>query len=190
MTSNASIRVRGRSRAEIQRLAERFRELMCLDGTSAKDPFPIVNVIETLAAPIDSDDDPLFNFEVCEDSNPSLKGAYALYDSVKQTMYVRESVYDGAVYGVPRDRFTLAHELGHCLLGHGTDYKFARADSDIPAYENPEWQANTFASMLLIPRHEISGMLPWEIAKKYKVSYQAAEIALQSKKANPHCRAN
>jgi hypothetical protein len=49
-----------------------------------------------------------------------------------------------------RQRFTIAHELGHHCLGHGTiveSYKDVGRETDIP----DEQQANYFASALLMP---------------------------------------
>ena len=66
---------------------------------------------------------------------------------------------------IERFRFTLAHELGHFYLGHNkymSGEKCYENDIDI---ENPrdisikdiqrlEWQANQFASFLLLPKHQ------------------------------------
>jgi Zn-dependent peptidase ImmA (M78 family) len=61
-----------------------------------------------------------------------------------------------------RSRFTLAHELGHLLLGHGA-YLHAESvdDNDLEQCQvtylddddirRLEWQANSFASCLLLP---------------------------------------
>jgi Zn-dependent peptidase ImmA (M78 family) len=61
-----------------------------------------------------------------------------------------------------RPRFTLAHELGHLLLGHGAymvsesvDAKDIESSSNTDLAEDDirlEWQANYFASCLLLPR--------------------------------------
>ncbi len=65
-----------------------------------------------------------------------------------------------------RERFTLAHELGHLLLGHG---EYLRVESfDMQDIENSEkddlesdmirrleWQANRFAASLLLPRQRL-----------------------------------
>jgi Zn-dependent peptidase ImmA (M78 family) len=64
---------------------------------------------------------------------------------------------------VRRQRFTLAHELGHLLLGHGAYMQSESVDEkDIESGDYTdlgvddvrrlEWQANYFASCLLLPR--------------------------------------
>jgi len=66
----------------------------------------------------------------------------------------------------PRARFTLAHELGHYFLGHG-EYMLREysADEDLLEESAPEifdadlrrleWQANHFASCVLMPKSQI-----------------------------------
>lgn len=69
--------------------------------------------------------------------------------------------YHGDARG--RQRFTLAHELGHYLLGHerymtGEYYEEADIDGVVASglglddIDRMEWQANQFASCLLLPR--------------------------------------
>ncbi len=69
--------------------------------------------------------------------------------------------------GAGRERFTLAHELGHLVLGHG---EYLRAESfdtqDLETSEKDdfesdlirrlEWQANRFASSLLLPHRQFT----------------------------------
>lgn len=75
---------------------------------------------------------------------------------------------DGASPG--RNRFTLAHELGHHLLGHGrfmlseccdeSDFR-GRVDPGAPSeVARMEFQANYFASCLLMPRKSLLAALP------------------------------
>ncbi|MBL0929935.1 MAG: ImmA/IrrE family metallo-endopeptidase [Alphaproteobacteria bacterium] len=64
---------------------------------------------------------------------------------------VREDVYEGAIKGNGRDRFTLAHEVGHIIL-HNEPYLARHMETNkLPTYCDPEWQANAFAGELLIP---------------------------------------
>lgn len=119
--------------------------------------------------------DPTFDYEYVEDEMLPA-GVYAYYDPGENKLYVLNSVYVRASEGVGRDRFTLAHEVGHYLL-HYDGLAYARSTTEIPAYCNPEWQANTFASAFLIPKSLTMSMSVEEIVDTCKVSYQAATIA-------------
>ena len=89
-------------------------------------------------------------------------------------MRIRSDVYEGAVKGRPRDRFTLCHELGHYILHQPEFMSYARGD--IPRYRQPEWQANTFAGELMAPYDLVKDMSIEEIMKKCGMSRQAATI--------------
>jgi Zn-dependent peptidase ImmA (M78 family) len=92
-------------------------------------------------------------------------------------MKIREDVYEGAVKGNPRDRFTLCHELGHYLLHQPQQISFARGA--VPKYCDPEWQANTFAGELMAPSNLIQNMTVDEIAEQCGISKTAASIQLK-----------
>jgi Zn-dependent peptidase ImmA (M78 family) len=74
------------------------------------------------------------------------------------------SIYQSPEISRERERFTLAHELGHLLLGHS---KYLRAEycevDDFKIDETNtygdlrslEWQANYFAACLLLPKHPL-----------------------------------
>ncbi|MFE8972889.1 ImmA/IrrE family metallo-endopeptidase [Streptomyces cyaneofuscatus] len=86
-----------------------------------------------------------------------------------------------------RQRFTLAHEIGHILAG---DAEEAVAEQLSPGLSRSlhEVRANSFAAAFLMPRDEIaqdarSGMGAWEIGKlawKYKVSPSAMATRLKA----------
>lgn len=77
-----------------------------------------------------------------------------------------------------RQRFTVAHELGHIILGHVGKYKLVNrepSENDSPI----EKEANVFASRLLAPAcilHEIGIQDPQEISELCGISLQSAEI--------------
>lgn len=80
-----------------------------------------------------------------------------------------------------RVRFTIAHELGHCLLGHLYEGKPTnRQNNETDAYTDlKEVQANVFARDLLMPAtvlHSLNVQSPEDIAKICNVSMQSAEI--------------
>lgn len=66
---------------------------------------------------------------------------------------IRESVYEQALAGNGRARFTFCHELGHLILHQGQDLQLAR--SSTPGswgfHEDSEWQADAFAAELMMP---------------------------------------
>ena len=157
------------SRQEIERFAWIVREIADYTG---KLLFPVVHFTELALPQIDPD----FNFMVMDIKE--MPDKYATYNAYNNTMEVREDVYQKAIEGDGRQRFTIAHELGHYFL-HKEGVKLCRTDgnSRVVSYLDPEWQANTFASALLMPPRMIEGLSPLEISLACKTSAQAAEIA-------------
>lgn len=101
--------------------------------------------------------------------------------------------FDGLLDGVGRDRMTAAHELGHAILHREQIIQAAgalpprglfRQSEKIEAYRNPERQAATFASRLLIPAStldlaiKIHGPNIGLLAETFQVSYQAMKIRM------------
>lgn len=83
-----------------------------------------------------------------------LKSAYGL-TKPNGEIVLRESTYTGAVEGNGRDRFTLAHEIGHRIL-HCHQMGMARkAGENVAVFRNSEWQANEFGGDLLAPYSEL-----------------------------------
>lgn len=80
-----------------------------------------------------------------------------------------------------RIRFTLAHELGHCLLGHlkfGKTYN-RNSERDFKDMDVFEMQANVFARDILMPAtvlHSLHVNSSEDIAQICNVSIQSAEI--------------
>lgn len=75
--------------------------------------------------------------------------------------------------GESRRRFTAAHELGHCVLGHIKSEVYSAAE---------ECAAEHFAAALLAPLvvlHEIGVCSAEEISRVCVISRQAAEIRLE-----------
>lgn len=80
-----------------------------------------------------------------------------------------------------RIRFTIAHEIGHCLLGHVKDNEYTyRYNSETDRYKDlKEIQANVFARDILMPAtvlHSLNVRSPEEISKICNVSMQSATI--------------
>lgn len=104
----------------------------------------------------------------------------------EKVIRLREDVYDGLTRGVGRDRFTAAHELGHYIMHRGVPIVFHRAEhGELKTYKDSEWQANTFAGHLLMPRKELLTCQSLEeVAQRFGVSLQAASV--QNRKATKH----
>ncbi len=159
------------SRNDIAYNALQLRKLVGLEDIVN---FDIVRFIENILPELH----PNFLFEIAE--SYKLRGKYAetipSYHDGPAIIRVREDVYVNAASGDPRSRFTLTHELGHLLFHTPKHMKLCRLETNLPAYMDPEWQANTFAGEFLVMRHLACGMSPFEIADKFNVSYSVAEI--------------
>lgn len=87
--------------------------------------------------------------------------------------------YDSSLT-VGRQRFTVAHEIGHLMLGHvGPDAATVENREPTGAERDEETQANQFAARLLAPAcvlHELGATEPWEIQELCGISKQAAKI--------------
>lgn len=108
---------------------------------------------------------------------------------------VSESTYELAIRGEGRARFTIVHEGYHGLahrhqlaqvLVHTGGIVLHRR-GDLQAFRDPEWQANTFASYILMPtatmkiviaRTKASALVA-AVTEAFGVSRKAAEVRLQ-----------
>lgn len=91
---------------------------------------------------------------------------------------LRESVYNGAFDGNGRDRFTIAHELGHGIMHRGHIGFARKATKNTKTYCNAEWQANEFAGRLLLPDNALitnSTLQIYELSEKFGVSLECAQ---------------
>lgn len=159
----------GLSRMKIRELARHVRKI---SGYEKEPFFPIVHFIELV---LGDPDNPEFNFEIVEPWE--MEDMYGTTNTGTNTMKIRSDVYERAVEGVPRDRFTLCHELGHYLLHRPEVMSYARGS--IPRYKDPEWQANTFAGELMAPYDIVKDMSVEQIASACGMSMQAARIQFQ-----------
>ena len=148
---------RGRSGIEIDRIAKRV--LGDFQPEAIEEP-QVVNVefIFEFGLPdrgIESDYQPL-----------EQRGIQGYTDSENMVCVVSAELADDST-AAPYFRSTVAHEIGHVIL-HIPEYRQRRQkiiseqasndkvlhrlpDTEIPIYENPEWQAHRFAGGLLMP---------------------------------------
>ena len=131
-------------------------------------PFPIVKFLEYVLAGLG------LKYEIVPDEE--MRGVYAEAIPERGLLRISETTYNGACDGVHRDKFTIAHEIGHLLLHVPERVSFARSLDEIKPYESPEWQANTFAGELLVHTDFIKGLSVEEVANKYEVSIAVARI--------------
>lgn len=104
-----------------------------------------------------------------------------------------ESTYLLMLRNDPRARFTVIHECAHAWL-HQKQIQSVLAKSgqltlnrrsNIPAFKDPEWQANAMAGAFLMPRQALkileksqNGLYAEKLQRTFLVSYSAASIRL------------
>jgi hypothetical protein len=174
------------------------------------------HVRQQLNFPHDQAIDPLRLFEDLHDISikqrdgtviPLRGGVIALEDSEGYTRYdgkrkvieilASERTYGWLEEGHPRATYFLAHELGHCVLHTDQLVRLAQMPTNQQAafhrgreghkpYEDTEWQANAFASALLMPasgiaaiEREVFALTPPIIAGRFGVSNEAAKYRLE-----------
>lgn len=87
------------SRSNIRRLAKEFRKIFDLEKVLY---FPIVPFIEWVLGQLG------LELEIVSISD--MPRAYGVTNPGTETMKIRQDVYEGALNGNPRDRFTLCHD--------------------------------------------------------------------------------
>ena len=88
---------------------------------------------------------------VLYDENLGKSGRSGYFSPDQRTIYVNP---DEPEY---RQRFTVAHELGQCLLGHG---ERNRANQKLTEFDACERDANQFAVELLMPEDAVRQLAP------------------------------
>ena len=154
-----------RSRLAIAGIVRKLRELIGLENELY---FPIVRFIEWILANPDNGID----LEIVDPRE--MADMYGNTSPGGNIMRIRSDVYERAIHGSERDRFTLCHEVGHYFLHQPESISHARGKS--PIYMDPEWQANAFAGELLAPSYLIKDLTISEIAEKCGISKKAAQI--------------
>ena len=126
---------------------------------------------------------PVNIIELCRNMNITVKYYISSDDNDGQSMILRGKpiIFVNRNCNLQRQRFTVAHELGHILLGHVGKYKLVNREPS--PNDNPiEHEANIFASRLLAPACVLWGCNVQnadEISKLCGISRQAAEYRLK-----------
>jgi|ERR1039457_478852 Zn-dependent peptidase ImmA (M78 family) len=158
--------VPAQSAENIALIANAVRKYLGITDTAF---FPVVKVYELLGHLIDGAD---FEIHTKEEMGEDHGRTYP----DKKVILIREDVYEGADKGMPRDRFTMCHELGHLVMHQGL--ALSRIDPKNPPkiYRNSEWQADKFASFLLMPKYLLEKCDSiYHVVEIFGVSYEAAE---------------
>ena len=109
-----------------------------------------------------------------------------------EELILSEDTYIGLLEDNGRDRFTVAHEIGHVVL-HRPYYRTIRRDrrqaillcrSQIKPFQHPERQSDVFASEFLIPTQHAQKMLFEGATEKdfmhiFHVSFEAAHVKME-----------
>jgi len=164
-TRTDGIVVPPRSKKDIAANARAMRKFLKLEE---QDYFPVSKVYETLGMMFDGAD-----FQVLEEHEMGDDHGRTYPDSL--LIEIRNDVYERACEGEARDRFTLCHELGHLMMHRGIALSRIDPTSPPKIYCNSEWQADTFASYLMMPPPLIGryGTVE-EVMNAFGVSFEAA----------------
>ncbi len=163
-------------RMQIRAYADNLRNTLQLNASY----FPIIDVLELVFPRI------IPNFLLIVAAEAEIRNKHGITYPDKDIIYLRQDVYDAACAGKGRDRFTVAHELGHLLLHKNVSFNRTESLSKIseyaPAYKDSEWQADCFAGELLIPSSYL---------KNYNsISKIASEFGVSERAARTQCLAN
>lgn len=164
------------SRSDIRYLAKALRRAFRINGTNVDIVRLVENRLYELLGPYK------YSFEIGSEEEMGINHGLTIPE--RNSIMIREDVYEGACRGNGRDRFTLAHELGHFLMHKDCLVGLARVGTGekLPAYRDSEWQANAFAGEFLMDSDVIRGMSAEEIAEQCGVSLDAARTQLRAQK--------
>lgn len=158
---------KGKSRKDIREIAMLVRKIQ----NAEKDLyFPILDFMEkTLPTII-----PSFSLRIGK--KEEMGECQGLTFPDRNEIVIREDVYEKAYNGDGRARLTLAHELYHFLEHSKGTVALARTSTqEVPAYMDPEWQADAFGGELLVSYNLAQTLSVEDIVEKCGVSYAAAK---------------
>lgn len=125
---------------------------------------------------------------VVDDLTPGVLGQT---DFSQNLITIPSEIFYAALAGDGRARFTIAHEVGHVWLHNNyfqgciLENKVAVANrSNIRTFEDPEWQAEAFASAILMPASMVKqsrqqGLKIQDIQDRFEVSHKAVVKRLE-----------
>lgn len=159
----------------IVKLRDMAKETRAMLGLSQDQPVSMAKIYDFASLRIDG-----FEYEVKDNDDPCFQyGDEAFYDINLKKIVVKEYVFKEACnHPSSRSQYTLAHEFGHSIPSNVFHLKLCRENKKekIPPYEDPEWQADTFAAEFLMPFDECIKMSPEEISLRFGVSKECSEV--------------
>ena len=161
------------SREDIRRYVRDLKRSVGLENVLY---FPILQFVENVLPLIIPD----FQFEVVPEIE--MGGKHGETYPSKNLMRIREDIYLRAAAGEGRDRFTIAHEVGHLFMHEDDSIALCRLapDEHLKPFEDPEWQADAFGGELLASSYLIQGMSEIQVQMKCGVSSSAAHVQLST----------
>jgi len=180
--------VKPRSYREIDNIANNLLAKVC-PKISLGEQVPIAELVD-----FDLRESIGYVLDVREDKDfrdNKIEAAAIFKENGEKELIIPERVFKNANDGMPRDRFTLAHEIGHLSLNHESGipaYGSLRENrEEVEAFRDPDWQANCFAGAFLIPSFMIEmlsnklkrRLMTSDIANYFGVSHSAAETRLE-----------
>jgi hypothetical protein len=185
---------RAYSHQKLEGVAGNIRKVLEFGSEEAIDPLRLFEDLHQISITSAGKSIPLCSGVVSLENSEG----YARYDSQKQCIEVlaSECTYKWLEEGHPRAAFFVAHELGHTLLHTAQLVRLAqmptnqqaafhRGLSDHKPYQDTEWQANAFASSLLMPARGLAALeerygqlSSLMISDTFKVSTETASYRL------------
>lgn len=185
-------RVKSRSIRDIEEVAQKFLRDFAPNCLKRPERTPVAQFF-------DRDLYRQFRFAAnVENLPPGIEG---LTDCGAKTVSLAEHVYEGLCSHDGRSRFTTCHEIGHVVLhakalarrktrfSDGSESGLVlKRRSELHAFEDPEWQADSFSAALLMPSPMViellrkvgrSQLIPTMVGV-FAVSFAAAERRLKT----------
>lgn len=142
-------------------------------GLSDLDAVPLEQLLQPLV---------FGNLTVCVRTHVALTktvwGVTTFHDDDRAVIWLNREAWPELPARVPRTRFTVAHELGHCLL-HPDEYAGLTTAAEPDHHADVEREANAFAAHLLVPDQALKRLSSADvIAKRFGVSLRMASLRL------------
>ena len=186
---------RGYSHRNLEKVAVYVREQLNYSPTEAINTLQLFDGLDMMVRDRTGQDIPIRGSVIELDK---LEG-FTRYDGDNHIIEILASpkTYDWLEKNYPRGGYFVAHELGHCLLHTDQLVRLAQMPRAQQAalhrgrqihktYQDTEWQANAFASALLMPARGLlvleqmyDELSPTIVAEHFRVSAEAASYRLE-----------